>query len=64
MAKKKTVRRPRKAARTAKRSSTRRAKPAARRSTPRSGADVLLAHLKNADRREVGGARGLRGSSG
>ncbi len=55
MAKKKTAKRPRKAAGAAKRSKARRAKPAPRRAT--SGADVLLAHLKNADRREIGGVQ-------
>ena len=56
MAKKKTAKRPRKKASAAKRSTARRAKPAPRR-TPRGGPDVLLAHLKNADRREVGGVQ-------
>ena len=56
MAKKKTARRPRKTARAAKRSTARRAKPAPRKAA-RAGADVLLAHLKNADRREVGGVQ-------
>ena len=56
MAKKKTTRRPRKPARAAKRATARRGKPAPRKAA-RAGADVLLAHLKNADRREVGGVQ-------
>ena len=55
MAKKKAAKRPRKPAGAAKRSKARRAKPAPRQA--KSGADALLARLKNADRREVGGVQ-------
>ena len=54
MAKKTTAKKPRKTA-AAKRSKPRRAKPAPRQA--KSGADVLLAHLKDADRRDVGGVQ-------
>jgi hypothetical protein len=56
MAKKKTARRARKTAARAKRPSARRARSAPRQAARR-GSDVLLAHLKNADRREVGGVQ-------
>ena len=56
MAKKKTATRPRKTAGAGKRSTARRATPAPRKAAPRSP-DILLAHLKNADRREIGGVQ-------
>jgi hypothetical protein len=56
MAKKKTTKKPRKTTGAAKRPKARRAKPAPR-TARSSGTDALLAHLKNADRREVGGVQ-------
>jgi hypothetical protein len=56
MAKTKSARKPRKTTGGAKQSKARRARPAPRKAG-RGGADVLLMHLKGADRRDVGGVQ-------